>query len=187
MKRIYFFATKIDILTVANTVEEKTRLQYILAHHRLHPAYGPTAPTYPSVARFPHLGIATAKQTGSCERYIVAPLTAPIVPVTRVIGGNPETFFEVGNCPDCVEFNAGGLWGGQVLINGLVQTWSDSKEAQRLMRLFMSAFKNVFIQKIGAYWIGPEALEFLRGGGRLTLNVDADPSFDIQLPDRTNI
>lgn len=74
-----------------------------------------------------------------------------------------------------------------MLINGLVQTWSDSKEAQRLMRLFMSAFKNVFIQKIGAYWIGPEALEFLRGGGRLTLNVDADPSFDIQLPDRTNI
>ena len=181
MKRIYFFATKLDILTVANAVEERTPLQYILAYHRLHPAYGPTAPTYPSASRFPHLGIATAKQTGSCERYIVASRTISVVPMTRLIGGQPESCFEMGNCPDCVELNAGGLWEGQVLINGLVQTWSDSKEAQRLMRLVMSTFKKAFKQKIGAYWIGPEALEFLRGGGRLTLNVDADPSFDIQI------
>jgi hypothetical protein len=187
MKHIYFFATKIDILTVVNAVEEKTPLQYILAFHHLHPAYGSTAPRYLSASRFPHLGIAIAKQTGSCERYIVAPLTTRVVPVTRVIRGNPESYFELGNYPDCVEFNVGGLWRGQVLINGLVQTWSDSKEAQRLMRLFASTFKRLFKQKIGAYWMGPEALEFLRDGGRLTLNVDADPSFDIQIPDRSVI
>ena len=62
-----------------------------------------------------------------------------------------------------------------------------AQEAQRLMRLFMSAFKNIFKQKIGAYWIGPAAFEFLRDGGRLTLNVNADPSFDIQIPNRTDI
>lgn len=187
MKRIYFFATRNDLLTVANAVEEKVSLQYILAHHQLHPAYGPTAPTYPSASRFPSLGIAAAKQTGSCERYLVASRTTAVVPVTRLIDGNPETYFEPGNCPDCIEFNAGGLWEGRVLINGLVQTWSDSKEARRLMRLFMSTFEKIFKRKIGAYWIGPEAYEFLRGGGRLTLNVDAEPSFDIQIPDQTNI
>jgi hypothetical protein len=183
MKRIFFFATKIDILTLANAVEKTTPLQYVLAHHQLHPAYGPDAPTYSSVSDFPHLGVATAKQTGSCERYIVAPRTTAIVSTTRQIAGNPETCFEMGNCPDCVELNVGGFWKEQVLINGLVQTWSDSKDAQRLMRRFMSSFKHLFEQRIGAYWIGPEALEFLRDGGRLTLNVDAHPDFDIQLPD----
>jgi hypothetical protein len=187
MKRIHFFATKTDTLVVANAVEQMTPLQYILAFHQLHPAYGSTAPTYSSASQFPHLGSATAKQTGSCERYVVARVTTPVVPVTRVIRGNPETYFEAGNCQDCVELNVGGLWEEQVLINGLIQTWSNSTEAQRLMRLFTSAFEKLFKQKIGAYWIGPEALEFLRGGGRLTLNVDADPGFDIRIPDRTVI
>ncbi|MEX3967384.1 hypothetical protein AB4Y42_35060 [Paraburkholderia sp. EG286B] len=184
MKRIFFYATKIDILAVANAVEEKTPLQYILAHHQLHPAYGPTAAEYPSASQLPRLGIATAKQTGSCEQYIVAPRTSAITPVTRLIGGNPETCFELGNCPDCVEFNGGGFWEGRVLINGLIQTWSDSKDAQRLMRLFKSTIQKTFKQKIGSYWIGPEAFKFLQDGGRLTLNVEAEPCFDIQVPDR---
>ncbi|MEX3953957.1 hypothetical protein AB4Y40_40470 [Paraburkholderia sp. EG287B] len=184
MKRIYFYATKFDILAVVKTVEEKILLQYILAHHQLHPAYGPTAPEYSSASQLPCLGIATAKQTGSCERYIVAPRTIAITPLTRLVGGNPETYFELGNCPDCVEFNAGGFWEERVLINGLIQTWSGSKDAQRLMRLFTSTFQKTFKQKIGSYWIGPEAFEFLQDGGRLTLNVDAEPGFDIQIPDR---
>jgi hypothetical protein len=102
-----------------------------------------------------------------------------------LIAGNPVTAYEAGNCPDCVEFNAGGFWEEKVLISGLIQTWSDSKEAQRLMRLFLSSIRKHFKEKINAFWIGPEAYEFLVNGGRITQNTDAAPSLDMKVPDGT--
>ncbi|CCF98549.1 conserved hypothetical protein (fragment) [Ralstonia solanacearum K60] len=75
--------------------------------------------------------------------------------------------YEAGNCRECVEFNAGGFWEGKVLINGLIQTWSDDPAAQRLMRRYTSAIKKLFDKKVNAYWIGPEAYEFLKPVFRL--------------------
>jgi hypothetical protein len=90
-----------------------------------------------------------------------------------LIAGNPVTAYEAGNCPDCVEFNAGGFWEEKVLISGLIQTWSDSKEAQRLMRLFLSSIRKHFKEKINAFWIGPEAYEFL---GMAKIGVPVTPT-----------
>jgi hypothetical protein len=187
MKRIHFFATKADILTAMDTLEGKAPLTYTLAQHRLHPLYASVAPRYQSLSQFPDLGIAASGQTSRCERYIVASPSTVVLPLTRNVNGRSVTAYELGNCPDCVEFNAGGFWEQKVLINGLVQTWSDSKEAQRLMRVFMLAFRKTFDRRIGVYWIGPEAFEYLKSGGRLTLNVDADPSFDLTLPGASSL
>ncbi len=52
------------------------------------------------------------------------------------------------------------------------------------MRRYTSAIKKLFDKKVNAYWIGPEAYEFLKNGGRLTLNVQADPSFDLKIDDQ---
>ncbi|MCK4118757.1 hypothetical protein G7939_21010 (plasmid) [Ralstonia solanacearum] len=187
MKRIYLFATKSDILLITDAVEAKGAVKYILAHHNLHPKYGPVAPVYQTARDIPDLGIAAATQTGRCERYLVAESSTEVKPMARYVGENlPEggemiAAYEAGNCRECVEVNAGGLWDGQVLLNGLIQTWSDDAAAQRLMRRYASALKKLFGKQINSYWIGPEAYEFLKNGGRLTLNVNADPSFDLRI------
>jgi hypothetical protein len=182
MKRIFFFATKSDILAVTDAVEEKMPLKYILAFHSLFPGYGAIAPQYESASKIPTVGIATRGQTSSCERYIVVNRSTQVEPVTRVIAGEGRTGYEAGNCSDCVEFTTGGLWDARVLINGLIQAWSESAQAQQLMRRFSSAIKKTFEEKIDSYWVGPEAFQFLKDGGRLTLNVDAAPSFDLKIP-----
>ncbi|VVD67568.1 hypothetical protein PIN31009_00434 [Pandoraea iniqua] len=182
MKRIFFFATKSDILAVTNIVEERLDLMYILSHHGLFSEHQGCAPKYESAAKIPTLGIATRRQTTSCERYLVVNRATHVEPVTRVYGGVEKTEYEQGNCPDAIEFNAGGFWENEVLINGLIQTWSESTPAQQLMRAFFAAMKKTFKTKVNAYWIGPEAFQFLKDGGRLTLNVDANPSFDIKIP-----
>jgi hypothetical protein len=181
MKRIFFFATRTDILTVTDAGEKRSPLKYVLEHHDLFPEYGSTIPRYQSAAEILTLGTATRRQTSNCERYIVAHESTPVEPFTRVIGGKSTTAYELGNCPDCIELTGGGFWEGTVLINGLLQTWSDSTLSQQLMRRFASAIKKTSKQKIGAYWIGPEAFHFLENGGRLTLNVEAAPSFDIKI------
>jgi hypothetical protein len=186
MKRLYFFASKADILLATDMLESKEEVKYILAHHNLHPNRGLNAPIYESAREIPDLGVAAAKQTGSCEHYLIAGRSQEVTPVSRLVGKNlPDggrfiTAYEAGACSHCVEFNAGGYWDGEVLINGLVQTWSLDPAAQKLMRIFSAGFKKAFPKKIGVYWIGPEALQFLTKGGRLTLNVNAAPSFDIR-------
>ncbi|CAB3657181.1 hypothetical protein LMG24238_01472 [Paraburkholderia sediminicola] len=186
MKRIYLFASKNDILLITDMVENKGAIKYILAQHDLHPKYGAVAPVYETARSIPDLGAAAGSQTGSCERYLVVERSTEVLPVTRLIGGKLPgggkliTAYEMGNCSECVEFNAGG-WSSGVLLNGLIQTWSEGLAAQRLMRRFASALKQQFKTKINAYWIGPEAYEFLKNGGRLTLNVDAAPSFDVKI------
>ncbi|EMN5129369.1 hypothetical protein [Burkholderia contaminans] len=187
MKRIYFFASREDILSIAEMLESKEPVKYILAHHNLHPKYGAVAPIYETARDIPDLGIAAGSQTGRCERYLVAERSISVTPMSRLIGGGTGegkliTAYEAGNCAECVEFNAGGFWSDRVLINGLVQAWSDNPAAQKLMRKFESAFKKKFVTELASHWIGPEAYEFLKGGGRLTLNAEASPEFDIKLP-----
>jgi hypothetical protein len=165
---------------VTDAVEKQLSLRYILAYHNLFPEYGGGA-QYESASQIPTLGVATRKQTATCEKYIVANRSTQVEPITRVVAGRSSTVYEPGNCSDCIEFTAGGLWDGSILINGLIQTWSEGALAQQLMRKFSSAMKKTFTEKINSYWIGPEAFQFLKDGGRLTLNIDAAPSFDIRI------
>jgi len=190
MKRIFFFATRHDVLSITNAVEQKNALKYYLTFHHAYPKYAASgAPVFESASLIPELGIAAGSQTGGCERYVVACASTLVEPMTRYIGLPPPgkgrflTAYEMGNCRDCVQFNAGGFWEETVLLNGLIETWSDSASAQRLMRQFMSAIKKNFREKINLYWVGPEAFEFLKNGGRLTLNVDAASSFDLKIPE----
>ncbi|ODP30732.1 hypothetical protein [Pandoraea sp. ISTKB] len=181
MKRIFFFATKNDMLAVANFVESDFFLTYVLSHHGLFDRERGDAPRYQSLSEMPMLGVAARQQTGGCERYIVAHRSTPIVPVARSYNGESVTEYEQGNCPDAIELNAGGIWEDRVLISGLIQTWSESMLAQQLMRKFLSAMRNLFKCKINEYWVGMEAYQFLELGGRLTFNADTNSSFDLKI------
>lgn len=181
MRRIFIFATKADLLSVTNLVEKTEDLRYTLAFDNLFPEYKGVAPQYRSAAEILTIGIATRDQTARCENYVVSRVKTSVTPTQSMIGGKPVTHFVPGRYPDCIEFNAGGLWGEDILISGLIQTWSDSLPAQQLMRKFSAALKKQFAKKINGYWVGHEAYAFLLQGGRLTINVSADASFDLKV------
>ena len=101
--------------------------------------------------------------------------------MVRVLGGDKTVQYEIGNCPDSIELTSGGVLQDGLLISGLVQSWSGSKVCAALMRRFAGAFKKRCPVKIGPYLIGPEALVILKNGGRLTINIGADSSFDVKL------
>ncbi|SNU89468.1 hypothetical protein [Pandoraea sputorum] len=182
MKRIHFFATRNDMLAVTDLVERKIPVTYVRSHQSLFPEYRGDVGRYESAVDIPRLGDAVRGQTSSCERYIVVNRFTRVDPVARTYRDETVEDYELGNCPEGVELNAGGFWEGEVLINGLIQTWSEGALGQQLMRKFLSSIKTTFKVRLNGYWIGLEAYQFLEGGGRLTLNVDANSSFDITLP-----
>jgi hypothetical protein len=182
MKRIHFYATRNDILDVTRNIELKHKLKYILTFHTLFPQFSNIAPEYNCASDIPKIGIASRKSSNGCEKYLVAETAAELIPSTELIGGKLITAYRPGSCAQCITFNAGGFWQEEVLLNGLIETWSSDSAAQRLMRQFQVAIKKGFKEKIGEFWVGPEAFEFLRNGGRLTINVSAAPKFDLVLP-----
>lgn len=186
MKRIHFFSTKDDIRLISDFAEKKIDLKYISTRHHVYPFHEMASLTHESARDIENLGIASASQTGSCEKFVVVERSTTVSPEITHIGANlPDggklyTYYSVANCANAIEFNAGGEYRG-ALINGLIQTWSDAPGAQKLMRLFLSAFKKEFNVKVGVYWIGPEAYEFLKNGGRLTHNFEAGSEFDLRV------
>ncbi|MPV64319.1 hypothetical protein [Burkholderia sp. BE17] len=189
MKRIHFYATKDDSLSLTDFVEGRQEVKYILSHHHFYQECGAEAPVFNTARDIPDIGLGTQGDTARCKNYILVERSVEVVPMSRFIGRNlPEggkwyTAYEPGNCTKGIEFKSGGIWSDGTLINGLIQTWSDDPAAQKLMRQFASAMKKVFKEKIGIYWVGPEAYELLRQGGRLTLNVAAGPEFDLKIPE----
>ena len=183
MRRILWYALKGDCLAVTRAVEVQVAMQYVLTNQGLFPEYGATPPKYESASDIPTIGIATRSQTIACERYLAADRLVQLKMGRRMLAGQLVEEFAPGGNRQAIEFCSGGLWCEQILIPGILQAWSDDPLAQSLMRRFMRAIRAAAYCKVGAYWVGPEAYEFLKEGGRLAVNAEAEESFDLRLPD----
>jgi hypothetical protein len=67
----------------------------------------------------------------------------------------------------------------QTIISGRVATLFDDPQIQKIMRKLSSLTKKHFT-RVNGYWVGPEALEKLRSGARLTLNIYASADFNLR-------
>jgi hypothetical protein len=106
------------------------------------------------------LGIAKGKQTLACSHF-------------KLFSDNQsgKNRFEADLWP-------GGEFGSKTVIAGTITTLFDDPEIQRIMRKLVSLSKKHFT-KVGPYWVGPKALEKLRSGARLTMNIDATAEFNL--------
>jgi hypothetical protein len=86
-------------------------------------------------------------------------------------------------------FHPGGLYDKNILIGGEVAVYSWTPKEQPLyssyVRLMTKGFVGIPDWCNRKWWVGPEALEMLRSGGRLlTGSVDAPDTYeDIKLPE----
>jgi hypothetical protein len=86
--------------------------------------------------------------------------------------------------PDSVTFTPAGIWDDDVILHGRVATASDSEASQALMRRFHVAIKKGFA-KVKAFYVGPQAMELLKAGKRLTIAAQSPREFDLAAQERS--
>lgn len=177
MTRIIFYATKTDILNITNYVESKISLTYYLESiFFFTDEYGLIAPTYASAQDIANIGFASGKQTITCERYIIANATEPLLLQSKKFNNKMISYYESGNAPDSVLFTPAGLRPNPFIIEGILEQWSNSPNAKMIMNKFYYKMKKEF-RKIMGCWVGPEAYELLVSGYKLTMNEESHPDF----------
>jgi hypothetical protein len=172
----HFFATADDLMPVFARAESGRALTYTLTGLL-------ESPRLTTVARGADL--ATLRAPASAPDAIGGPaylVTAAGAAVrTREVpqrdGGVRYAVDQLSN-PDSVALAHGAFFGPDVLLNGWVGTASDSPMSKALFRAFASAVGKQFA-RIKAFWVGPQAADFLRRGYRLTGSAHSPREYDL--------
>jgi hypothetical protein len=170
-----FYATKADLLPLFALVGEG--LQYVRTG--IYPSSVPE--TFSSGLLIPNLGIANNESAISCDNFLVSDENIRIVPRSiSPFNGLDQFAFDQLNNPNTITFSPGGIWDNDILLHGRISTMSEDKSAVRIMKLFSSAIRKLST-KIKAFYVGPEALEMLRQGKRLTIAAQSPSTFDLKI------
>lgn len=172
----HFFATADDLLPVLGRVDSKRSLTYTLTGLLESPiltavAKGNDIPTLREKA--------TVSDAIACPSYLVTPADAS-VKVRKVPQNNGGMRYAVDQLinPDSVALSHGGFFGPGILLYGRIGTVSESAIAKALFRAYGNAIAKEFV-RIKAFWVGPQAVELLRQGCRLTAGAQCPKEYDL--------
>lgn len=175
MTRLYFFATGNDISAVLSTLEERFSVAYFEGNR----LSGAIPQRWKSVLEVPSLGCATADQEILCRPYLIMRADAKEVVNSLVMfdGHRRYDLYQEDN-PESVSAILGGYWKDGSLISGHFVASSDQEFPKKLMAALRKAMRGSF-KRIGAFWVGPEALARLRDGKRLCTAIQSPPEYDL--------
>lgn len=171
-----FFATKDDLLPGVLAFEAEHRVHYVL--------WGlfdsPNFERYSSVADIPDFG--RSIHGHSAERgFIVMPADAELkvesVPQRR--GGTKYSIDLTDICG--FAFSPGGVYGDRFVIDGDVGVNMGTEESIKLCKEFIRKLRKGWT-RIHSYYVGPQALQLMKEGYRLTSSIHSPESFDLRLP-----
>lgn len=180
MKHAAFYATTADMLGLLEELDQSLPLRYALCGNFLSCDYDPAQSCFDTGREIPHLGLADAESSIACKSYLTQMRPTTMIP--RMIDGNDgrRVCIDQLRNPDSVIFTPGGVWTGTVLLQGRVATSSSSEISSALMREFRTGLKKCF-RAIRGCRLGPEAMQLLRGGMRLTTAVQSPREHDFCL------
>jgi len=171
-----FFATADDLLPVFDQIESKQLLAYTMAGLFAEPnltrvARGASMPTLRERLTNPN--------ASNSPQYLVSPVHVPVAvrEVPQYSGGIRYAVDQLIN-PDSVVLSHGGFFRPEILLYGSVGTASDSPVATALYRAFANSIAKLF-SRVRGYWVGPEAVELVRRGCRLTIGADSPQEYDL--------
>jgi len=179
MKRIFFFATPIDIVPVLARFEAAAPLKFV----EMGVTTTPNRPIYLTSSEIPNPGIAT-HETGFMSRAYLVSLRDTKNSINTFIDRNGEKRWSLQNSDneDTVILTIAGLWKTGTLLPGNISTLHANPTAQQLMKRFQSALRREGFSRIQGWWLGAEALERLKAGKRLTVTAEqSPPQFDFAL------
>jgi hypothetical protein len=171
-----FFATADDLLPVFERVEKRHGLAYTLREL----AESAALTKVFSGAAIPTLRAPAPAPNAICGHpYLATPADVSVLvrEVPQVGGGVRYTFDQV-TTPDSVEVTPGGFYRDDILLYGRVATISTTPFSKQVYRAFASAIAARF-RRVRAFYVGPQAAKFWRGGCRLTIGADSPIEYDL--------
>jgi hypothetical protein len=178
MTQRHFFALPDDLLGVFKQVEARRPVSFVLTGLFETAEFA----VFHSGAELPTLRSAASRQSVECPTYLVMPASASVNvrPVPQRKGGVRYAIDQLDN-PDTTTLTHGGLHTANVLISGRVATVSTTPIGRQLQAAFSNAIGKLF-GRVNAFYVGPRAMELLRGGCRLTQNALSPAEYDLQRP-----
>ena len=174
MVRRDFFATRADLVGLLGEVSESVSLDFTLRRHY----------ATPDVRRYngvdiPSLGVVNRDQPA--DEYLVTMPDTEVVLREVVIRGVPHFSVDQVLNPASACLTPGGSAGNSVLLRSVLTSLYKTPGSNKIMNLFKRVMTKRMFVKVNAFWVGPEAMAWLRDGKRLTIAVQAAPEFDLRM------
>lgn len=170
------YATRNDYEPVIKAVEAERVIKYILTGV----FDSPLPPTFYSGLDIPDLGIASTGVAVQERNYLVLDIADEVKgrEIHLNQGGVRYSVSQMEN-PTTITFLPGGKFEECCLIKGDIGTVSHDPASITLYKAFVREFQKRFTC-INDYWLGPEALQHLKAGMRLTDNVRSSVQYDLK-------
>lgn len=174
--RVNFFATAADLQQGLGLVESAIGIKYLLMQNSV----SERVVAYNGLAEIPGLGLAVNDASVACDQYLVMKADA-CLELRKIIGvdGWPRYLVDQLLNPGSVTLNAGGLRGQDVLLQGRVASTHGDPTAREIFGAIRSGIRRNF-EKVGASWVGVDAMRLWGSGVRLTMDVAASSGFDLK-------
>lgn len=171
-----FFATALDLGSVLSLLEAEKPLQYTLTG--LFEANKPQ--TYLSYTDIPDFGRAPHPTAVANPCYLIS-LQGKEIRVRDVPQKAGGVFFAIDQLwnDDTIAFRPGGKHGNSVILYGMIGTVSKTAASKDLYNFVGRPFRESFLRK-QEFFVGQEALDFWKAGGRLTIGASSPPEFDLK-------
>lgn len=163
-KQIQFFATRGDLITIAREVMEVHPVDFVRGGLFVEPRVEV---------------LADVADLNNFETYLVADHGALVSPrlVPQRTGGQMYAVDQLNN-PHTIVLHVGGVLTDQQLIAGQIATVGNSKQSNELHSLFARVIRKR-LEKVKAYYVGPEAVVMLDSGARLSATPKSPKSYDL--------
>jgi hypothetical protein len=176
LTNILYFAVNADLVPIFEAVERVSPLKYVNSGH----FRGDQPITILRSGReIANLGTASADSGIACDSYLICHADREIVPRPRPGSDKIICIDQLLN-PESVMITPAGALGGEIVLAGCVATVSSSDQSQELMKRFHLAMSKAF-RWASPCFIGPNALEWLKSGKRLTLTAQSPADCDFHL------
>ena len=195
-KSIQFFATTADLEPGFRSIEGRQRL--MIAEQNYYESKN--VPPIGSLFSIPNLGkvadrrspqyvvqlagkpfnLARVVQVGKKKDFPPKLAMALALTGIRPPGGKVVYDIQLAKHPSAITFTPGGFWNPRTLIAGEIATIHDTSASTELYTLFRKELLRGFTS-VQSFEVGPEALAFLKLGGRLTIDARAAPILDLVL------
>lgn len=163
-KQVPFFATRGDLITIAQEVTQARPVDFVHAGLFAEPRLQVLA----DVADF-----------SAFETYLVVDrgIVVSLRPVSQRTGGQMYAVDQVDN-PHTIVLHVGGVLADQHLIAGQIGTVGNSKQSDEMHSLFARVIQKRF-EKVKAFYVGPEAAAMLDSGARLSATPKSPKAYDL--------
>lgn len=171
------YLTRADWLAVAAAFERRVPVRYVRQG-----LVDGAVESWASMVDVVDFGVAPTGDEATNPQFLLLPEDSP--PVARVAerrASGDRWLVDRQENPRSLLVRPGGAFGGRAVLVGEVAVARGDAWSERA-RAALEATLRAGAQEVQGFFVGPEAMQRLRAGARLTPYIDGDTLYDLQAP-----